>query len=91
MGRDCAANDRIPMSVSAHFGILFYKRAHEVSARFTAPVVRIAARERGFRSCLIAATASRQKDDRRQQVVAFERREQSCRRHFGHAQFHNFD
>jgi hypothetical protein len=88
MRRNAAANDRVPMSMTTHFRMLFDKRAHEIAARFTTAVVRIASRECGFRRGLIAATTRRHEHDRGKQVVTIKRRQQCRRRHLRHPQFH---
>src|SRR2546429_8154904 len=84
---DAAANDRVPMTMVANFGILFDKAAHEIAARLAAHITFCTTTERGLRSGFVTAPPRRQEDDRRQQVVRPKRYEHRRRPHFGHAEF----
>src|SRR5204863_263202 len=63
--RHATANDRVPVAMTPHLGMLFDESAHEVAPRLATTVVWIAARECCFGSSLIATAPRRQKDDRR--------------------------
>jgi hypothetical protein len=88
MSRDAAANDRIPVAMSAHLWMLLDETLHEFTAQLATLVSFGAAAERCFRRSFIAAPTRWQKNDRRQQIVFTERGQQGRGWHFRHAEFH---
>ena len=89
MRSDTAANDRVPMAMTAYLRMLLNPNAHEVAPRFATLVVGIASHECGFGCRLIAAPARWHEHDRGEEIVIAKSRQQDRRRHLGHSQFHN--
>ena len=83
-----AANNRVPVTMMPNFRVLLDKTAHEIASCLAARVGLAPPRERRFRSRFVTSSPRRQKNDRRQQIVQAEGREQCRRRHFRHPNFH---
>jgi hypothetical protein len=69
MGRNAAANYRVPMAMSANFRVLLNEGAHEITTSLATIIGNIASRKGGFGCSFVAAPTCRHKDYCRQQIV----------------------